>query len=394
MGHQVGLGHSNVVAKYDDVTSYMGFGARASTWPRQTFNGPHNWFLGWYEKRTMNLDPLIDNPQLVHLAALVDFQMAQPHQPVILVVGTGDEKLYLQYNRAKGFNNQTRAFKDWVTVHTTTPWAITTRKGGIRLSEEGLSEFATDDRKGSIRLPLFTATNFSGSGRDLLIQVCEDLPGNEKSRPDVIVISVGIGKSLCNVTAEDEDDNEGDSFSEKSSFDSSAKKSSALAPRPVMKKKDMRTKSPSTTTRPMMKKKDMRTKAPSTTARPMMKKKKRMMRRTKAPAITIATPSESPLTKKEFEYLRGPSRSATTASPASSPSASPISSGSSSSSTTSPSVSPTATTASPTRDVPGGSSPTVPFPTNTGSQDSYSYMYIVSGLLAALGIYGVFMFVY
>jgi hypothetical protein len=357
MGHQIGLGHAhNVYPDAHDLTSYMGSGNWHRTSPRQTFNGPHSWFLGWYEKRTKYIDPLVDNPLLVPLAALVDFKIAKAHQPVILVVGTGDEAYYLQYNRAKGFNNETRTFKDWVTIHTSDPFAATTIIGGIRLNEYAMK---TEDQKGSIRPPLFTATNYSGSGRDLLIQVCDEVPGNEKRRPDVMMISVGMGKTLCNVTPEDEDEDEGDSFDESWKDGAAPSSSSAkVAPAPLPTYKKMK-----------------RTKAPAT-ASPNEAPKKRMMRRSKAP-ITTSTPSESPLSK-ESQSLRRPSPS-----PTSSPSFAPTSS--------SPSVSPA--TAWPTRDVPGGSSPRA-FPTTGSGHDSYSYMYIISGTLVALGAYGVFVFLY
>jgi hypothetical protein len=362
MGHQIGLGHSHIVLGdyQEDLTSYMAAGWISRTKPLQTFNGPDNWFLGWFEKRTMYVEPLVDEPQLVHLAALVDFKKTKAHQPVILVVGTGNETYYLQYNRAKGFNNETRAFKDWVTIHTATWYASSERKGAIRLNE-----FATSEEKGSIRLPLFTATNYSGSGRDLLIQVCADKPGNEKRRPDVMVISVGLGKTLCNVTADDDgDDEDGDSFDESwkggAASSPSSVKNADPAPRP-------------------MKKNNKRTKVPATSAPSEAPKKRMMMRRTKAPAIvtTTATPSESPLTKEQAaSTLRRPSRSPTTTT------------------TIRPSVAPATapTTASPTRDVPGGSLPR-PFPT-TGSNGQDSYMYIVSLLLAAIAAWGVFIFLY
>jgi hypothetical protein len=291
------------------------------------------------------------------LAALVDFKMTKAHQPVLLAIGTGNETYYLQYNRAKGFNNETRSFKNWVTIHTSEP--DDDRNASRILGAIRPNEFAINEGKGSIRLPLFTATNYAGSGRDLLIQVCADRPGNEKRRPDVMVISVGMGETLCDSPSED--DEEGDSV-DHSSMRTPSSSSAKASPAP----------------RPMKKKRMKRTKAPAT-ATPSEAPKKRMMRRTKAPAlVTTATPSESPLTK-EATVLRRPSHSPTT----DRPSPSPI--------TSSPSVSPA--TASPTRDVPGGSSPR-PFLTTGSTQDSYSYMYVISLLLAALGAWGVFVFIY
>jgi hypothetical protein len=184
MGHQIGLGHSSIVTPdTNDATCYMAGGDPRPDKPRQSFNGAMNLALRWYEKRTMYINPLTAQAQLVKLATFVDFNKTTSFQPVLVVIGEKqnqtNQTYVLQYNRAKGFNIDTRSLKNWVTVHVNAGFNATERKGALNIYN-----------------PLFTVADYLGSGRDLLIEVCSDVPGNDR-RPDVMNISVGLGESLC-----------------------------------------------------------------------------------------------------------------------------------------------------------------------------------------------------
>lgn len=167
----------------------MSVSSKASDTPRQAFNGAKHFKLGWYQLRTMTINPLAappagsrsfaTSPRLIQLAAFVDFELTKRHQPVLVSI---DDKYFIQYNRAKGFNNETRSMADRVTV-------TAVSDGGWQSERKaGLNQLADES--------LYVLENYSDSGRDLYIQVCSERPGSY-TRPDMMVISIGLDNSLC-----------------------------------------------------------------------------------------------------------------------------------------------------------------------------------------------------
>ena len=115
------------------------------------FNGHKNWILGWYDDRSIVVDPKSDGAWTGKLAAFVDYEFATSQSENVLIK-VGD--LHLQYNRKKGFNSGTLEKADKITV--------TEGKRENQASESlaGLGDAGT-----------YRYTGFDGTN-DLIIQVC------------------------------------------------------------------------------------------------------------------------------------------------------------------------------------------------------------------------------
>jgi hypothetical protein len=177
VGHGLGLAHANENGSdYSDYTSYMSAGHKKTNWPAKSFNAKNHWDLGWYKDRSVSVDP-IEAPQILKIAAFVDYDKTQQGEYVIAEVGIGN--LYMQYNRAKGFNRDTEEKADMLTISTKT--------------DEGTDLVAGLDLDSNTYL----VAGFEGSDQDILIEVCHVGVGNGADQPDYMIVSVGIGPSLC-----------------------------------------------------------------------------------------------------------------------------------------------------------------------------------------------------
>ncbi|GKY91558.1 hypothetical protein MPSEU_000127700 [Mayamaea pseudoterrestris] len=173
LGHNLGLLHSNEVTElYGDLTGYMGAGYKSTNWPRKAFNAFNQWELQWYESRTLILEPLANGPTLFNLAAFTDFDLASKTDYVIINI---QDTYFLNYNRAKSFNIDTEEKRNMVTV-TEPSDAGTNCLVGLMAGQ-----------RYEIEIP---------SGGSLIIEVCGMVFGNVAS-PDIAVVSVGIGVTLC-----------------------------------------------------------------------------------------------------------------------------------------------------------------------------------------------------
>jgi hypothetical protein len=155
----------------------MGYGDGSTTWPRKCFNGQKNWQLGWYSSKHLTIDPT-GAPRLVKVAAFVDFPKAKEDEAVVVKVG---DKLFLQYNRAKSFNIETEEKADMLTV-TTTSKGMSLNLAGLNTGEAFRTRYRTSKKKQST----------------LIIQVCQRIDGNSTGVADILVVSIGLGRSLCN----------------------------------------------------------------------------------------------------------------------------------------------------------------------------------------------------
>jgi hypothetical protein len=181
-GHILGLGHSHIVSPdYGDESCYMSLGTKLSSSPRQSFNGAKNWKLSWYNSRHLSLYPLKEQEQrqIVYLAPVVDFQKTTRKQPVIVAIGA---RFYVQYNRAKGFNSDTRQARNQVTVTEDIDNSNSERRAALDLDN-----------------PIYTIANYKGSGRSLYIQVCHEIiqDDNDSELPDLMVLNIGFIQVDC-----------------------------------------------------------------------------------------------------------------------------------------------------------------------------------------------------
>ncbi len=175
MGHNLGLLHSNQGGiQYMDFTSYMSAGYAAPYYPLKAFNGANNWQLGWYSDRQITVTPS-NGGRVVTLATFADYGKANKSNPVLIKVGNDT---FLQYNRAKAFNQQAQQDIDQTTI--------------VQQQSNGTSLL------GGIGPTLLNLmiSNFDGSGQNLMIYVCSTGVGNAND-PDWMVLGIGYGKNYC-----------------------------------------------------------------------------------------------------------------------------------------------------------------------------------------------------
>lgn len=174
MGHTLGLLHSNYDGRpYGDRSGYMGSGTKAQGWPRKCYNGYQSHHLGWYKTRTIAWDPPQQGDTALNLAAFADFDKTYSNEPVIINIA---EKYFLQFNRAKGMNNDTEMFPNLVTV------------------SEPLGT-GTEIRAAMMVGDTFQVLNFDNSAKTLIVEVCR--PATGYSGSEMMRISIAMDRSLC-----------------------------------------------------------------------------------------------------------------------------------------------------------------------------------------------------
>jgi hypothetical protein len=176
IGHNLGLFHANENgSEYSDVTGVMGSAPDVTAYPQRCFNAQNFWHLGWYEDRSIEVDP--ETPTLLKIAAFVDYNKTIPNE----YVGVRVRDLYIQYNRATGFNIDTGEKQNMLTV--------------VREESRGTDLIVSLDRRTSIsRIPLDDGL--------LVIEVCNIASGTSNA-PDSMLVSIGFGASLCPPEAND-----------------------------------------------------------------------------------------------------------------------------------------------------------------------------------------------
>lgn len=146
------------------------------------------------------------------LATFVDYDKSTSDQAVVIKIGSSNPRLFLQYNRAKGHNSQTRDLANQVVI---------VRDEGVTEKTAGLQSWLVSGImvNHATAKPVYRYSKFDGQS-DLVIEVCKKVSGP----PDYIVLSVhldnGKQKSTCGGNSNTDSDNDNDNGQCK---DSSAK---------------------------------------------------------------------------------------------------------------------------------------------------------------------------
>eukprot|EP00543_Licmophora_paradoxa_P005864 CAMPEP_0202451146 /NCGR_PEP_ID=MMETSP1360-20130828/9642_1 /ASSEMBLY_ACC=CAM_ASM_000848 /TAXON_ID=515479 /ORGANISM="Licmophora paradoxa, Strain CCMP2313" /LENGTH=827 /DNA_ID=CAMNT_0049069645 /DNA_START=188 /DNA_END=2671 /DNA_ORIENTATION=+ len=174
VGHNIGFTHSNENGIYKDQTGYMGFSYRFQEWPSMCFNGAKNWQIGWFDDRNLDLTDvdLTSEAKVINIAAFVDYYLTNEGTYVGVKIGN----IFLQYNRAKGPNFQTREKRNRLTVTLTT-------------EDESELLAGLNPSSGS-----YTTSD------GVKIHVCSKVQGTDDS-PDYMVVSIGYMTTLCPTTS-------------------------------------------------------------------------------------------------------------------------------------------------------------------------------------------------
>lgn len=177
VGHNIGFLHSNEDGPYGDISGYMGPSYGTPGWPRLCFNAHKNWQSGWFEDRVVTVDP---NAGLWYgkLATFVDYSLTSPGENVVIQVGA----LYLQFNRAKGPNAQTRERQDQLAI--------------VEERTDGSESLAGIDGR-FYNTTVFNLENFGANNETLFIAVCSTHLGDNITVPDMMFVSIGLDKLDC-----------------------------------------------------------------------------------------------------------------------------------------------------------------------------------------------------
>jgi len=181
VGHNLGFRHSNQNGEYADETGYMGNSYKIQGYPSMCFNAHKNWISGWFLDRIVTVDPA-DGIWKGYLATFVDYDLTSPGEYVVIKVGD----LYMQYNRAKGMNFETREMRDQMTI------AREGQKGSELIA--GLDGLRTNST-------LYFHNNYGENNETLYIAVCGIELGDDLTTPDRMWISVGLNNLDCSPPA-------------------------------------------------------------------------------------------------------------------------------------------------------------------------------------------------
>ena len=190
IAHNFGHHHSgSQIGEYGDDTGMMGHQVFEDDAPHACFNGAKSWWFGWYSDRHTEVTPTSES-RILNMLSIDDYLNGQissnDQYTVARIVGANEIDLFVMYNRAKGINSQVLGHKDQVT--------IVSQKGESKPSflEAGLSLDDSDETASS----RWTKSDWNGSGKTLVIQLCERFTG----KPDyarVLVYLEGVNDLSC-----------------------------------------------------------------------------------------------------------------------------------------------------------------------------------------------------
>lgn len=187
LGHNLNFHHSGIgMLEYGDMSDYMGGLEAAKSpkeksrreffkverasettpidgagYPRKAFNGHKHWTSGWFQDRASEVHPSISDDIIQRrIVSFVEYSNPNMLRDDLVLLKCGS--LFIQYNRAKGYNLDSSE-PDRVTI------------------SEGFFDGALSKRVASLGSgEKYRYSNFDDSGMELVVQVCqvtEQLPG-------------------------------------------------------------------------------------------------------------------------------------------------------------------------------------------------------------------------
>jgi hypothetical protein len=178
LGHNLNLRHSNEGrVAYGDTTGYMGGASLEVGGPASCFNSNKNWFLGWYKDKSTEVD--YTRPWGGHLYSFVDYENVPEGGWIVIKI----KYVYLQWNRAKGFNSGTRKYRNEV------PVVYNPGSGYYSVLDNSIGTAYGNKRSVTFR-------GFDHTPYDLVIEACDTVYGSLDSVR--ISIHLSIHESTCN----------------------------------------------------------------------------------------------------------------------------------------------------------------------------------------------------
>jgi hypothetical protein len=150
--------------------------------PKQCYNAQNHWALGWYKAEKMETVEPSRQGEIVKVVAFADVATATASADKVLVRTGGNLDLYMQYNRAKGFNADTYEYRDQL--------VIVKDVGGGTMIEATLD---MDNES------VYTRQESSGNSQPLRVEICSQVYKNDSNQPDYMMVGIGYSTvTLCN----------------------------------------------------------------------------------------------------------------------------------------------------------------------------------------------------
>jgi uncharacterized protein (UPF0212 family) len=152
--------------------------------PKQCYNAQNHWDLGWYAAEKMETVTPTTQVTMVKVVAFADVATATASADKVLVQTGVAKDLYMQYNRAKGFNADTYEYQDKLVI-------VQDMGGGTMIK-------ATLDMDNE---SVYTVQE-NGNSKALRIEICQQVYSNNSNQPDYMVVGIGYSTStICNQEA-------------------------------------------------------------------------------------------------------------------------------------------------------------------------------------------------
>jgi hypothetical protein len=124
VGHNFGLRHSGIKgeSEYADTSGYMGYSFSSDDTPRMCYNSAKSYELGWYEDRTLSMNPLnlSGGPHQYILNGVADYEISTGYIAIRLeyegASKDGGIDYYLGFNRRRWINEGTQLNANHVVV--------------------------------------------------------------------------------------------------------------------------------------------------------------------------------------------------------------------------------------------------------------------------------------
>ncbi|KAL3934536.1 MAG: hypothetical protein SGBAC_009763 [Bacillariaceae sp.] len=179
LSHNLNLRHSTESGvEYEDQVGYMGYSIAQLHYPQMCFNGAKTNQMGWFEDKTVTLQPNPCNEEIIAISGFVNYDQEDVDNVLLEIDDTTSGVSYfIAYNDASSFNHETQEAANQVTINSQ--------------DNEGLADDESDlvaklDAGGS-----YTITGFGGvSAGDVLIEVVS-------IENDVATIKVTAPGSTC-----------------------------------------------------------------------------------------------------------------------------------------------------------------------------------------------------
>jgi len=187
IGHNFGHHHSGREnSAYGDLSGMMGLQVYEDDAPRACFNAAKSWWFGWYSDRHVEVTPT-SGSMVLNMLSIDDYlndQVTSDEQyTVARIVEDHEADLFVMYNRAEGINSQVLGHRDQVTI---------VKQNG-HMEQSWLEASLGLDDNAPFR---WTTSNWNGSGRDLVMQICDNVAGTPDYARLIIYIE-GLNDISC-----------------------------------------------------------------------------------------------------------------------------------------------------------------------------------------------------